>query len=133
MKKASGVLVLGFMILVFNSCSYDDGNLVYPTSDVNDSITTVISFTKDIQPIMVTYCLGLGNQHCHVTNTNQGSNGDFTTYAGVKAKVDNGSIIARAINPGCGMPPSYSTGPIPLSVIDKMKIQSWISNGAPNN
>ncbi|MEO5572438.1 MAG: hypothetical protein ABIT08_15385 [Bacteroidia bacterium] len=136
--------IASFVLLVasFNSCTYDENDIVYPSVMNNtmmpvdtDSMgnVIVISYMNAIKPIMTTYCFGLGNQHCHVTVTNQGAIGDFTTYAGLKAKVDNGSIASRVINPAGGMPPTYTTGPMPVSATDKMKIQSWIDNGAPNN
>lgn len=143
-KMKDLLLVTGLIFLAasFNSCTYDEGDMIYPNSSLNDTIMqadtdslgniVVISYMNDIKPIMTTYCFGLGNQHCHVTNTNQGANGDFTTYAGLKAKVDNGSIASRVINPTGGMPPSYSTDPMPVIAADKMKIQSWMNNGAPN-
>ena len=92
-----------------------------------------VSYLNDIRPILMTYCFGTGPQRCHVTNTNQGANGDFTTYAGIKAKADNGSLEARVLNPLGGMPPSYTTGPIPVTEEDKLKIRYWIDAGAPNN
>ena len=138
MKYSFSAFLLVTLIATFNSCSYDDGDLIYPIGS-NDSLllinddTTTISFANDIRPILVNYCYGIGNQHCHVTNSNQSSNGDFTTYAGLKAKVDNGMLQIRAINAGGGMPPSYSTGPLPVSTIDKSKLQHWINQGARNN
>lgn len=142
MKSAFKIVVFVLLVANFNSCTYDDGDMVYPSvmNEIKMPVDTdslgnviVISYMNDIKPIITTYCFGLGNQHCHITVTNQGANGDFTTYAGLKAKVNNGSIASRVINPAGGMPPSYSTGPMPVSSVDKMKIQSWINNGAPNN
>lgn len=104
--------------LVLTSCTYDE--IEYFDFQPQD---TTVSYSLDIKPIIITYCLGTGNQHCHVTNTNQGSNGDFTTYAGLKAKVDNGSIEARVLNPLGGMPPSYSLSPQQLTDDEKSKLK----------
>ena len=82
---------------------------------------------------MVTYCLGTGNQTCHVTPSNEGANGDFTTYAGLDTKVINGTIQSRVFSSNGGMPPSYSSGPTSLSSADMTKFMSWVNNGAPNN
>ena len=138
MKYLFGTLSLFVLIISINSCSYDDGDLNYPTSSndtliLNTDDTTTVSFANDIRPILINYCYGIGNQHCHVTNSNQGSNGDYTSYSGLKAKVDNGTLQIRAINAGGGMPPSYSTGPLPLAAIDKNKLQRWINQGARDN
>jgi hypothetical protein len=94
---------------------------------------TVVSYQTDIHPLMVLYCYGQGNQACHVAASNQGANGDFTNYAGLKAKVDNGSIQSRVINANGGMPPSYSNGPQHLAAADRQKLMSWMSTGALNN
>ncbi len=110
------------------SCTYDKGDLPKPIP-----ITTTISYVSDIKPIMVTYCYGQGTQTCHVTSSNQGASGDFTTYAGLKAKVDNGTIQSRVINLGGDMPPSYSTGPIALAPDDLEKLKTWVNNGAQDN
>lgn len=129
MKNNLKTLGLILSVAGFNSCTYDNGNMVYPSAIANMDI----SYMNDIKPIMATYCFGLGNQQCHVSNTNQGALGDFTTYAGLKVKVDNGTLKLRAINPAGGMPPTYSTGPFPVSDPDKIKIQKWIDAGAPDN
>jgi hypothetical protein len=117
------------LVLAVVSCTYDKAPQPAPAA----SITGTVSFANDIHPIIVTNCLGQGTQTCHVTPSNQGSNGDFTTYTGFHAKVLNGSLQLRALNAGGGMPPAFTSGPTVLSASDKQKIESWMSNGAPNN
>jgi hypothetical protein len=79
------------------------------------------SYSSDIKPIIESNCLSSG---CHNANS---SNGDFTTYAGVKAKADNGSLDSRVIQQK-NMPPS---GALPMDQLKKIKC--WLSAGAPNN
>lgn len=123
--------------MAFSSCTFDKTDYVPKAPPINDSVT--ISYQNDIVPIMITYCDGKGypnnnnQQLCHVSNSNQGSNGDFTTYGGLKDKVDNGSIASRVFNPNGGMPPSYSQTPTSLTDSDLQKLQLWVAQGASNN
>jgi hypothetical protein len=119
------ILLIAFCYL--QSCTNDKGELPKPI------VIPSAPYQTTVKPIIVTYCYGQGNQTCHVTPSNQGANGDFTTYAGLKAKVDNGSIQTRVLNPGGGMPPSYSTGPVALTSADLQKLKTWVNNGAQNN
>lgn len=78
-------------------------------------------YSSDIKPIIAANCISSG---CH----NAGSaNGDLTTYNGLKAKVDNGSIDNRVIQQRT-MPLSGS-----LAMDDLKKIKCWLNSGAPNN
>lgn len=114
----------------FLSCTYKKHNGIAPVVPVTN---TVISYNVDIKPILTTYCYGIGGQTCHVTTSNQGANGDFTSYAGLKSKVTNGTIQSRVFNPGGGMPPSYSTGPKTLTATDLQKFKDWVAQGALDN
>lgn len=120
--------VLSLLLLVtscyFQSCTSDKGEVPKP-------ITTV-SYQTDIKPIIQTYCNGQGGQSCHVTPSNQGAPGDFSTYAGLKAKVDNGTIQSRVFNLK-DMPPTYSNGPTALTAEDLETFKTWVNNGAPEN
>lgn len=79
------------------------------------------SYSSDIKPIIAANCLSSG---CH----NAGSaNGDLTTYTGLKAKADNGSLDNRVIQQR-NMPPSGS-----LAIDDLKKIKCWLNSSAPNN
>ncbi len=110
-----------------NSCTNDKGELPKPVVVLSAPYQTVV------KPIIVTYCYGQGTQTCHVTNSNQGASGDFTTYAGLKAKVDNGSFAIRVFN-SKDMPPSYSSpSPTIITPDDLEKLKVWVNNGALDN
>lgn len=116
MKK---ILALFLLSLSFTACYFDNEEEMYGpvTCDV-----TNVTYSKDILLIINTSCATAG---CHVTG---GSGpGNFTTYAGVKAKVDNGSFANRVLVQK-NMPPSG-----PLSDCNIAKIQKWINDGALNN
>ncbi len=132
MKKIIGVILFILMIGYFSACTHKEIEKMIPVN-IDTTGMDSISYINDIHPIIITYCYGTGNQHCHVINTNQGAIGDFTNYAGLKSKVDNGTLQSRALNAGGGMPPSYTTGPTALTTNEKSKIQNWIDSGAPDN
>ena len=78
-------------------------------------------FSTEIQPILNTNCVKAG---CH----NAGSpNGDYSSYNGIKMKVDNGSVDKRVLKDK-SMPPTGA-----LSLDDRKKIKCWINSGAQNN
>lgn len=116
------VLLISFSYL--QSCTYDKGEIPVPVQTA--------SYQTDIKPIIQTNCYGQGTQSCHVTNSNQGALGDFTTYEGLKAKVENGSFENRVFILH-DMPPAYSTGPTSLNAEDFAKLKAWVDNGAQNN
>jgi hypothetical protein len=86
-----------------------------------DCANVSASYTNDIRPIVNANCNSSG---CHNAGS---SNGDFTTYAGLKAKADDGSLDQR-VNIRKDMPKNGS-----LSKADRSKIRCWINNGAPQN
>lgn len=85
-------------------------------------------FNGKISRIIVQNCAGI--QHSTGCHTGGVSQGDFTTYAGIKDKVDNGSFLARVIEDK-DMPPGYSPGPDKLSDCDLKVLKNWINDGAP--
>ncbi|MEQ8907855.1 MAG: hypothetical protein RIC95_01570 [Vicingaceae bacterium] len=114
------------------SCTYDNEEELFDEIDqqVNqnqnqDTSKAAISFQADVQPIIQANCATSG---CHNAVTVAGG-GNFTTYAGIKAKVDNGSFENRVIVRQ-DMPPSNKT-PLSNSEIDLLK--DWLEAGAPNN
>jgi len=101
------------IIVLQNSCTKEQGKTKC------DSLNT--KFTAVIMPIIQANC---ATPNCHVSGF---SFGDFTTYDGVKAKVDNGSFNNRVIIQK-NMPPSV---PLPDSLLQK--IDCWVQKGARSN
>ncbi len=120
--KVTLLTVSSFLLLGFLACTKDVGlNPDLQPKPVNacDSVT----FSDSVQPIINANCATSG---CHDTGS---PDGDFTAYAGVKAKVDNGSFEARTI---IGTPtPMPATGLLPETELTKLKC--WLAAGAPNN
>ncbi|HOY94796.1 MAG TPA: hypothetical protein PK509_03595 [Catalimonadaceae bacterium] len=121
--------LLPLLLLLACSCSYDSREKDDPTPVAD----TTIHYGVTIKPIITMYCTGTGAQRCHVSNSNQGSPGDFTTYTDLKAKVDAGLIKSRVFDDGGGMPPAYSEGPKALTADDLAKFKMWVKQGAPEN
>ena len=112
MKK--GILLVCLCLVVVVSCK---------RSNLNNIDCSKISsgYSANIKPIIDGNCLSSG---CH----NAGStNGDFTTYDGLKAKADNGTLDSKVIK-NKTMPPSKS-----LPIGDLKKIKCWLNSSAPNN
>ncbi|MDN5201378.1 hypothetical protein QQ008_08395 [Fulvivirgaceae bacterium BMA10] len=61
---------------------------------------------------------------CHGSGS---TNGDYTSYAGIKSKVDNGSFEQRVLTIG-NMPPA-----LPLQDCEMTILRKWLDDGALNN
>lgn len=93
------------------------------STDTTDTSSFVpCSYSGVIESIITTNCAVTG---CHVAGF---GSGDFTSYAGVKDKVDNGDRIRVRVLDDKNMPPGT-----PLSQADRDSIDCWLNNGALNN
>lgn len=93
--------------------------------DFGECNTENISFSADVQPVIVTHCQG-----CHSGSNPSGGIG-LATYDGVKAVADNGKLVgAIAWENGFENMPQ---GGDQLSECTIDQIQSWVDAGAPNN
>lgn len=91
------------------------------TTSSTDSTTTCSSsytYSADIKSIIDASCLGSG---CHGSGSGRG---DFTTYAGLKSYITNGSF-KREVVTNKTMPQGSS-----LSTEQRSKISCWLDNGA---
>ena len=120
---------LAFLVLI-SSCSKDEDIANDPDNSSPTEIDTCMeidpSFKDDIKPIIDASCAIEG---CHVSG-GQG-NGVFDSYDVVKSKVDNESLLNRAVT-NANMPPSSSVGPKPTAA-QRNLIKCWIEGGASNN
>ena len=105
-------------ISTLNSCYYDVEEDLYP----GFCNSVEVSYSRDIVPFIELRCATPG---CHIPGGT--GNGDLTTYEGVKAKVDNGSLVRRVLEIG-DMP---GVGDLTECELDKLR--SWIDDGAENN
>jgi hypothetical protein len=115
--------VLCFLaISMMNSCYYDSEEDLYPQGDCN---TSNVSFSNDIQPILVNSCLS-----CHSAAANLG-NVNLEGHAAVLKYALNGSLVGsvRHSNPYSPMP----QGAAKLEDCKISKMDAWVKAGAPNN
>ncbi|HEX2900136.1 MAG TPA: hypothetical protein VHS96_10485 [Bacteroidia bacterium] len=118
------------------SCSFnnvEDDLLPDPIDICDPADTSIVSFQDTIFPIFTKYCSNNANGDCHWTGAPT-PKPDYTAYAGIKQKIDEGRIQARLFNQDPSpMPPSFSQGPQSLSNCEITLLQRWIAQGAPNN
>ncbi len=119
-----------FAFALILGCSKDDdsgGPGSTPPMEEEDTCEGINpSFADNIKPIIDASC---AIENCHVAGG--AGDGNFTTYAGIKAKADNGNLLLRAVQQA-NMPPGNSTGPDPTDAQRNM-IKCWIEDGAPDN
>ncbi|MCC6690653.1 MAG: cytochrome c [Bacteroidia bacterium] len=77
-----------------------------------------LTYTASVKKILDQNCNG-----CH--NNPEKKKGDFTKYAGVKAKIDKGEFQEEVFQKK-SMPPKE-----PLSADDFDKLKKWVEAGAP--
>ncbi|MCB9333487.1 MAG: hypothetical protein H6574_20705 [Lewinellaceae bacterium] len=86
---------------------------------------TGVSFSGSVRPILQLYCNG-----CHSGSNPEGGI-NYSTYNGVKANVDNGSLLGsiQHLSAYVAMPKNANK----LSPCNINIIKAWIDSGAPNN
>ena len=110
--------VAGFLFasaLLIESCKYEK---VYPA---DSQCPDTISYSNNVFPLIEAHCVTTG---CHESGS---GNGDFTTYAGIKSKADNGRLRLKVVEEK-SMPPDNS-----ISVEQRTMIDCWIKQGAASN
>ena len=122
-KVIQKYLATFLLFLLFLGCKKDK---TQPENKPTTCDSLSVGFQLDIMSIMTSNCSFSG---CHSSGSGVG---DFTSYSGVKAKVDNGQFQERALYLK-DMPPTYSNGPKSLNNEDLQKLQCWIDDGAQNN
>jgi hypothetical protein len=105
-------------VTVFSSCYYDVEEELYGGQVCDTPLSVNWSHIK---PLIETHC---NNGNCHVVNGI--GLGVFDSYAGVKAKVDNGSFASRVLD--IRDMPGYS-----LPACDYVLLEAWLDAGAPEN
>lgn len=112
---------LAGVMAVPTGCTYD---VEFPEGLCDT--TQAVTFSGDVRPIIEANCAISG---CHVPGGE--GNGDFTTYAGLHARVDDGSLLPSIQRlPGATFMPPYADK---LPDCDISKIKRWVEAGAPNN
>lgn len=89
------------------------------TTIVNRCDTLNISYQNTVKKIIDDNCVACHNQNA--------AYGDFTTYNGLKPKLESGFFRSRVLRDK-DMPPS---GPLPQNILDDLSC--WLDNNYPEN
>ena len=131
MKKTSNFMAF-FMLLSFLVIQSCDKNTTPDDGTPEACATLDIAYNDEVKAIINNSCAYSG---CHDGAT--AGIGDFRTYAGMKSRLDNGTIKDRAVSKDVTdplhMPPSYATGPTELSPTELDMVHCWILDGYPEN
>ncbi len=123
------VFILGFLTTTSQSCSKKLPADTLPAAC--DTLT--ISYNSGIADIINRSCAYSG---CHI---NGDVPGDFSTYQGMKSRLENGAIFDRVItqkdNSERRMPPTYAPAgyPTELTPGELDMIHCWIADNYPEN
>lgn len=131
MKKNSNNIIfywvaaacISFIVIVSNSsCYYDKEEILYPQTACD---TTKVTYSGSVVPVLLSNCTS-----CHGGSAPSGGI-SLTTYAAVKAQVDNGKLWGTVSHTAgfSAMPKNASK----LNTCNLAKIKKWIDAGAPNN
>lgn len=105
------------LLLLTYSCKWDHMDPIYNCSNVDATWTTGVA------PIIASHCAIAG---CHESGATMG---DYTTYQGVKAKVDNGTFELRVFQLQV-MPPASQPD---LTEEEYAQLKCWFESGSPQN
>lgn len=112
----TAVLALSAAAFYFQGCKKDDNNgpaCTLPNAD--------LSYTKNIKTIIDQHCIS-----CHVPGSGvAGAVGDYTTFEGLKSRLDNGKILDRVVVQK-DMPQGGG-----MSQAQRDSINCWIAAGYP--
>ena len=127
MKKLYFLLTFAAAVALTFSCASTNLDEIAPPTGGGACDSTYV-FNGKISKIIKQNCSGIQHSSgCHSSGAGQG---DFSSYSGIKAKIDNGTFVPRALQ-NKDMPPGYSPGPNSMSDCDIKVLQSWINDGAP--
>lgn len=125
LQNKTGILaILVILTLTFWYCAKEKGPAPKISTLANCDTVTNITYNGIIDSIINLKCV---NGTCHAPGGT--GNGDFTTYAGLKIKVDDGSFRNRVLV--TKDMPSTSSGII-MSECDLKRLEIWLNKGAPN-
>lgn len=124
MKKILSAALITVSIFTFQSCYYDKEELVYPTN-TNTCDTVGMTYSKDIQPIMVSYC-----NSCHAAPAGAGGGIVLDNYAQLKLYTGGGNLVNRLITTDASL--LMPKGGPKLSDCNIAKVNAWVNAGAPN-
>ena len=122
MAVRSIIKLLLLAVITLPACYYDNEETLYPAGEC---ITTDISFSQDIVPIIQQHCYGCHSAAVNTANITLEGHVNMVKYA------QNGRLIG-AIKHQSGYI-AMPQGEAMLSDCNIAKIEQWITDGKPNN
>ncbi len=123
--KLNVLIGSSLLAVLFLACTNKKGKVTPSTNkpSAGSSACDTVTYAKHVLPIINASCAFSG---CHVAGFPLG---DFTSYAGVKIKVDEGKIRQKVLLDKSM--PKTPTPPLTQKQLDI--ISCWLEKGAPNN
>lgn len=120
---SAGIFFLLFTIIqhFISACNYEKRPPIVPNMACDTLMPTYIN---EIKPIVDANCSYPG---CHSAGYEAG---DFTTYSGMKSRLDGGQFETRVLLIR-DMPPPYASGPKELLQEELDLLECWLRNGYP--
>ena len=115
-----------FCLAFLAGCYYDTRENLYPSLDNSCNDTIDVTYSSKIVPILNSYCIS-----CH-SGSNPSGNINLTSYASVKAQVDNNNKLLSSIKQD-GKASAMPKGGGKLDDCMIATFTKWINAGAPNN
>jgi len=127
--KNSYLQIAGVLIIIgslIGSCKHDP---IIPDPEPTFCEINNPMYSDTIKAIISLNCSYTG---CHGAGA---VFGDFTSYASMLSRLDNGKIEERVIDMKddtmVGMPPYYAAGPVDLTDSELELFKCWLDNGHP--
>jgi mono/diheme cytochrome c family protein len=122
MKKTIFLLIAATGMLT--GCYYDKYNDMYPTVRLQGCDTANVTYSRQINKTMTSYCIG-----CHNASTASGGV-VLDNYQGVQTEAANGRLMG-GVKHQSGYKPMPPTGQ--LDDCRLKMLEKWIAAGTPNN
>lgn len=117
------LITLIVSLIFLSGCYYDHADLVYPQVPCS---TGTVTYSKNVAAIISANC-----SSCHSGTASAGAGIKLDSYTAIKTYVTNGQLLNSIKHTG-GIP-AMPQGAQQLSNCDITAIQTWITNGSPNN
>jgi hypothetical protein len=127
MRNLVSIFLFFVLLMAVSSCYYDKEELLYPATNNTPctDTTTVVSYSKNIMPLLQAQCYGCHNSSFPSGNITMG------TYIADKSVAQSGKLYGSI---------TYSSGysPMPkgtskMSNCQISLIKKWVDAGMPNN
>jgi len=124
-QKMSGGFLLAFLVTLLTGCAQDKEGVVAP-STCSTSPSSVVSYARDIYPIIKNNCLS-----CHDAKNHFGGI-VIENYTQISESSKSGELYQSVYFPPSGNPPYMPKG-APLLTCEIALIEAWAKQGSLNN